>query len=90
MREGRPRGPGNHDGTIIPEKASVMWWTNITAHLKRQEGRPQRVRAGGPRLLRIDSSPAFVRMPEGNGCAERFIRALKEQPLWIRSFDVVE
>ena len=24
------------------------------------------------------SSPAFVRAPEGNGCAERFIRTLKE------------
>src|SRR5689334_22187646 len=26
----------------------------------------------------IESSPAFVRAPEGNGCAERFIRTLKE------------
>jgi hypothetical protein len=29
-------------------------------------------------LLGITSSPAFVREPEGNGCAERFIRTLKE------------
>jgi transposase InsO family protein len=28
--------------------------------------------------LGIASSPAFVREPEGNGCAERFVRVLKE------------
>src|SRR3712207_6881118 len=27
---------------------------------------------------------------EGNGCAERFIRTLKENLLWVRSFDTVE
>ena len=32
------------------------------------------------------SSPAFVRAPEGNGCAERFIRTLKENLLWVRTF----
>jgi transposase InsO family protein len=42
------------------------------------------------RLLGIDSSPAFVRAPEGNGCAERFIRTLKENLLWVRTFDTVE
>jgi putative transposase len=42
------------------------------------------------RFLGIGSSPAFVRAPEGNGCAERFIRTLKENLLWIRSFDTVE
>ena len=30
------------------------------------------------RFLGIKSSPSFVRAPEGNGCAERFIRILKE------------
>ncbi len=29
----------------------------------------------------IGSSPAFVRAPEGDGCAERFIRTLKENLL---------
>ena len=33
------------------------------------------------RFLGIESSPAFVRAPEGNGCAERFIRTLKENLL---------
>ncbi len=42
------------------------------------------------RFLAIQSSPAFVREPEGNGCAERFIRTLKENLLWIRRFATVE
>ena len=32
----------------------------------------------------------FRSAPEGNGCAERFIRTLKEQLLWIRRFRNVE
>ena len=42
------------------------------------------------RFLGIASSPAFVREPEGNGCAERFIRVLKENLLWVRRFDTIE
>ena len=42
------------------------------------------------RFLGIESSPAFVREPEGNGCAERFIRTLKENLLWVRRFNTVE
>jgi putative transposase len=42
------------------------------------------------RFLGITSSPAFVREPEGNGCAERFIRTLKEQILWVEYFPTVE
>jgi transposase InsO family protein len=45
---------------------------------------------GELRFLGIESSPAFVRAPEGNGCAERFIRTLKENLLWVRSFNTVE
>lgn len=41
-------------------------------------------------FLGAESSPAFVRAPEGNGCAERFIRTLKENLLWIRWFDTIE
>jgi putative transposase len=41
-------------------------------------------------FLGIASSPAFIRSPEGNGCAERFIRTLKENLLWVRTFDTVE
>lgn len=42
------------------------------------------------KFLGMTSSPSFVREPEGNGCAERFIRTLKEQLLWVRAFDTVE
>jgi putative transposase len=57
------------------------------------------------RFLGIQSSPAFIREPEGpvscaditpwdraepDGCAERFIRTLKENLLWIRPFATVE
>lgn len=38
----------------------------------------------------IESSPAFVRAPEGNGCAERFIRTLKENLLWVQTFATLE
>ena len=38
----------------------------------------------------IDSSPSFVREPEGNGVAERCIRTLKENLLWVRSFETIE
>jgi hypothetical protein len=31
-----------------------------------------------------------VRAPEGNGCAERFIRILKENLLWVQTFDTIE
>lgn len=41
-------------------------------------------------FLGIESSPSFVRAPEGNGCAERMIRTLKEQVLWVRTFETVE
>jgi len=41
-------------------------------------------------FLGIESSPAFVREPEGNGCVERFIRILKENLLWVRRFDTIE
>jgi transposase InsO family protein len=40
--------------------------------------------------LGATSSPAFVRAPEGNGCAERFIRTLKENLLWVMTFRTVE
>ena len=36
-------------------------------------------------FLGIESSQAFLRASEGNGCAERFIRTLKENLLWIRT-----
>jgi len=149
-RVGAPRGPRNHDGTIIPDALDTMWGTDMTTtwtaegqaavfvavdhhsaecvglHAARRGTRfealeplRQGVRqhfggfakdiAAGLALrhdhgsqymsdafqreltfLGIESSPAFVRAPEGNGCAERFIRTLKENLLWVRTFDTVE
>src|SRR3954453_22963573 len=149
-RVGAPRGPRNHDGTIIPEAADTMWGTDLTTtltgegqvavfvavdhysaecvgiHAARRAPRfeaPEPIRQGVRRcfggfaqgigrglamrhdhgsqymsdafqqelaFLGIASSPAFVRAPEGNGCAERFIRTLKENLLWVRTFDTVE
>jgi len=40
-------------------------------------------------FLGIESSPAFVREPVGNGCIERFFRTLKEQLLWVRHIQSV-
>jgi transposase InsO family protein len=149
-RVGSPRGPRNHDGTIIPETVDTLWGTDLTTtwtgegqaavfvaidhcsadcvgihaalratRFEALEPVRQGVRRcfGGfaqgiasglavrhdhgsqymsgdfqkeLRFLGIESSPAFVRAPEGNGCAERFIRTLKENLLWVRSFGTVE
>ena len=149
-RVGSPRGPRNHDGTIIPDTGDNLWGTDLTTtwtgegqaavfvavdhcsaecvglHAARHANRfealeplRQGVRRcfGGfgqgiaadlalrhdhgsqymsdafqkeLRFLAIESSPAFVRAPEGNGCAERFIRTLKENLLWVRTFGTLE
>jgi transposase InsO family protein len=149
-RVGAPRGPRNHDGTIIPDAVDTMWGTDMTTswtgegqtavfvaidhhsaecvgiHAARRGTRFEAlepIRQGVKRcfgafakdvasglavrhdhgsqymsdtfqdelrFLGIESSPGFVRAPEGNGCAERFIRTLKENLLWVHSFDTVE
>jgi putative transposase len=149
-RAGSPRGPRNHDRTIIPDAVDTMWGTDMTTtwtaegqvavfvaidhysaecvgiHAARRGTRFEAlepIRQGVRRcfgafgkdiarglairhdhgsqymsdafqneltFLGIESSPAFVRAPEGNGCAERFIRTLKENLLWVQTFDNVE
>ena len=42
------------------------------------------------KCLGIEASPSFVREPQGNGVAERFIRTLKENLLWVRTFKTIE
>ncbi|QDV39688.1 IS2 transposase TnpB (plasmid) [Tautonia plasticadhaerens] len=39
-----------------------------------------------PALLGMASAPGFVREPQGDGRAERFIRTPKGQLLWVRTF----
>jgi len=41
-------------------------------------------------MPRHEASPSFVGEPEGNGAAERFIRTLKENLLWVRTFNTIE
>lgn len=40
-------------------------------------------------FLGIESSPSFV-APEGNGCAARIVRTLKERRLWVCTVATVE
>jgi putative transposase len=40
--------------------------------------------------LGSSDDPAFLGEPETNGCAERWIRTLKEQCLWVQLYDTVE
>ena len=149
-RTGSPRGPRNHDGTIIPDTVDAMWGTDLTTTITGEgqaavfvavdhcsaecigihaHARATRFQALEPirqgvrqhfggctkniarglsvrhdhgsqymsdafqkelEFLGIERSPAFVRAPEGNGCAERFIRTLKENLLWVQTFDTVE
>jgi putative transposase len=149
-RVGSPRGPRNHDGTIIPDTVDAMWGTDLTTTITGEgqaavfvavdhcsaecvgihaHARATRFQALEPirqgvrqhfggfakaiarglalrhdhgsqymsdhfqkelTFLGIESSPAFVRAPEGNGCAEHFIRTLKENLLWVRRFATVE
>jgi hypothetical protein len=38
----------------------------------------------------MGASPSFVRQPEGNSVAKRFFRTLKEQMLWVRTFQPLQ
>jgi putative transposase len=150
-RNKRVLGPYVHDGSIIPDRANVMWGTDATCTLTLDDGQVtvfaaidhctaecvgihaakpgtrfealeplrQGVRtrfgaigrdvAKGLKIrhdhgsqytsdafqdevtfLGMESSPSFVRAPEGNGCIERFFRTLKEQLLWLKAFKNVE
>lgn len=45
---------------------------------------------GSLHWLGIEDSPAYVGEPPCNGCAERFIRTLKEQCIWSRTWESIE
>ena len=42
------------------------------------------------KFLGIATSPSFVAEPECNGVSERFVRTLKEQLLWLQTFETIE
>jgi transposase InsO family protein len=45
---------------------------------------------GTVKWLGMTDSPAYIGEPETNGCAERFIRTLKEQCLWVQLCDTID
>jgi transposase InsO family protein len=45
---------------------------------------------GSRAWLGISDDPAFLGEPETNGCAERWIRTLKDQFLWVQLYDAVD
>ena len=85
---------GDQDSTVHPRNGDQVIEQSIAGGLKvRHDHGSQFVAHDYQRelsFLGIESSPAFVREPEGNGCAERFIRTLKENLLWVRRFDTIE
>jgi transposase InsO family protein len=93
-----PRGHSkDHKGSIIPDQPDKRWGTDATSAGK---GLSLRHDHGSPfvsdqfqkelKFAGVSSSPAYVREPETNGCAERFVKTLKEQLLWVRRFDTVK
>lgn len=66
-------------------QTSVEAMLDVGSHIVAKEG------LGSPKgyvavYLGITSSPAYVGEPEGNGIAERFIRTLKAQCLYLHRF----
>src|SRR5437762_3186438 len=68
-RIGSPRGPRNHDGTIIPDTVNVMWGTDltttITGGLSRSIIAPLNV-SGSTRIRRLPASKPWSR--SGTAC----------------------
>lgn len=79
------QGVRRHFGAVAP---------NVAAGLKLRHDHGPNYMAhdfqGEIAFLGIEASPAFVHQPEGNGVAERFLRTLKENLLWVRTFETIE
>ncbi len=75
-----------------PERESPRWNSSNTIRLRHDWGSQYLSDDYQAEIafLGMESSLAFVRQPEGNGCVERFIRTLKEPLLWTRTFQTVE
>ena len=78
-------GVGKHFGVVEVNAATGLVLRHEHGSNYMSEDFPDEIE-----FLGIESSPAFVRQPEGNGVAERVIRTLKEQLLWIRYVPTVE
>ena len=65
------------------------WPGSCTAARPRAAGQEQAFQPA-LKFQGIESSPSFIRAPEGNRAAERFIRTLKEQLLRVRTLETVE
>ena len=79
------QGVREHFGAIAQDVA-------VDLHVRHDHGSSYMSRHFQKELafLGIESSPSFVRAPEGNGCSERFIRTLKENLLWVTHFATIE
>ena len=78
QRVGHPHGPKAHDGTIVTEQPDVMWGTDATTTITLDEGQAYV-------FVSVDhctfECTGLHAPAQGNGCAERFIRLLKENLL---------
>lgn len=79
------QGVLRHFGTIGAEAAKALQVRHDHGSNDRSHDFQQEMT-----FLGIRTSPSFVREPEGNGVAERFIRTLKENLLWVSSFETIE
>ena len=86
-KRGTTADPPGHPRTLRGHRRRGPW--AAAASRPRVELLGRRFSTGG-RVLRHRKFPDFVREPEGNGVAERFIRTLKENLLWVRSFETIE
>jgi transposase InsO family protein len=58
--------------------------------LRRKLSREQMLGSSGDCRRIAPAHAVAAGTPEGNGCAERFIRTLKENFLWVQTFNTVE
>src|SRR5678815_5938507 len=88
------RSPPSSRATMPSSTAGAGWTpTSPAACHCATTGGPQYRSAhftGSLAWLGISDDPAFLGEPETNGCAERWIRTLKDQCLWVQLYDTVD
>jgi transposase InsO family protein len=81
IKQGITKNFGGYAGAIAAGlKLRLDWGTQYTSH----------VFEGEARWLGIELSHAFVAEPQCNGVAERFMRTVKEECLWLFDFEDLE